>query len=202
MQTPREPSKPVNMESATANVEALRELVRAAQEGDRPAADRLVREHDSWVRSVIYAVVGRSNLVDDIAQQVWMQVWGRLPSLQDPARLRSWLYSVARNAAIDMGQSAKRRRGAPLESIAAGLEDGRPISPLGAVARDELSQALLRAVQALPLIYREPFVLRHLEDWTYAEIGELLGLPVETVETRLVRARRLLREMLRDGVEE
>ena len=58
-----------------------------------------------------------------------------------------------------------------------------------------------RLYELLPAIYREPFVLRHLEDWSYAEIGEVLGLSVDTVETRLVRARRLLREMLQGKVE-
>jgi RNA polymerase sigma-70 factor (ECF subfamily) len=56
-------------------------------------------------------------------------------------------------------------------------------------------------VQSLPALYREPFVLRHLQDWSYAEIGEVLGLTTETVETRLVRARRMLREMLQGKVE-
>ena len=55
---------------------------------------------------------------------------------------------------------------------------------------------MLESIAALPEIYREPFVLKHMEDLSYKEIGELLGLPSDTVETRLVRARRLLREQL------
>ena len=74
-------------------------------------------------------------------------------------------------------------------------------SALAAAAGNELEATLLQAVQALPVIYREPFVLRHLEDWSYAEIGEVLGLSVDTVETRLVRARRLLRESLQGKIE-
>ena len=65
---------------------------------------------------------------------------------------------------------------------------------------EEQRNLVLDAVQSLPALYREPFVLRHLEDWSYREIGELLELPVDTVETRLVRARRLLREMLQGKV--
>lgn len=66
---------------------------------------------------------------------------------------------------------------------------------------NETHRTLLGAIEALPAIYREPFALRHLEDWSYARIGEALGLPVETVETRLVRARRLLRESLKGKIE-
>lgn len=184
------------MVSAAIELEASRQLVLDAQRGNRAAADRLVREHEGWVRGVIYSVTGRVELVEDIAQQVWTQVWERLGSLQDPARLRSWLYSVARNAAIDISQAARRRAAVGIDKVADGIHDPEQVGPARAAAGGELHRSLLRAVEALPAIYREPFVLRHLEDWSYAEIGALLGLPVETVETRLVRARRLLREMI------
>jgi RNA polymerase sigma factor (sigma-70 family) len=190
------------MSSATVDAEALRGLVEDAQQGSRPAADRLVRDHQGWVRSVIYGVTGRWDLVDDIAQQVWAQVWERLPSLKEPQRLRSWLYAVARHAAIDAGQAARRRSAASIEAAVEPPADRRLEGPAESTHSAEMRQLLLGAVTALPVHYREPFVLRHLEDWSYAEIGELLGLPVETVETRLVRARRLLREALQDRVEQ
>jgi len=180
--------------------DSMRALVTEAQQGSRSAADQLVREHDGWVRGVIYGVTGRFDQVDDVAQQVWAQVWERLGSLKDPQRLKSWLYSVARNAAIDAGQARRRKQTAGLERVAEVCEqhgDG----PVTAAIGDETQRELLRAVAGLPALYREPFVLRHLEDWSYAEIGALLGLPVETVETRLVRARRLLREALKGKVE-
>lgn len=197
----RSSSTSSGMTSATIDVEALGALVSEAQSGNRRAADRLVREHDGWVRGVIYGVTGRSDLVDDIAQQVWTQVWERLPSLKEPARLRSWLYAVARNAAIDASQAARRRATAGLDGLVESQRDQRQASPARLALHDELHETLLRAVEALPALYREPFVLRHLEDWSYATIGEALGLPVETVETRLVRARRLLKESLKGKVD-
>lgn len=186
------------MATAAADLQLLSQTVTAARRGDRPAADQLVREHDPWVRSVIYGVTGRVDQVDDIAQQVWAQVWERFDSLQDPTRLRSWLYAIARNAAIDAGMARKREpRGGEVHE---GIADPRTAREAGgALSRaigSETERLLLQAIEALPALYREPFVLRHLEDWNYAEIGEVLGLPVDTVETRLVRARRLLREML------
>jgi RNA polymerase sigma-70 factor (ECF subfamily) len=64
------------------------------------------------------------------------------------------------------------------------------------VVEAERQDRVLSAIQGLPAIYREPFVLRHLNDWSYQQIADLMGLPVDSVETRLVRARRLLREAL------
>jgi RNA polymerase sigma-70 factor (ECF subfamily) len=136
-----------------------------------------------------------------VTQQVWTQVWQRLGSLNDPRRLRAWLYSVARNAAIDASQEDRRRRAVGLDVVGDRFGDAQARGPVWSAVGDELRETLLRAVEALPALYREPFVLRHLEDWSYAEIGELLGLSVETVETRLVRARRLLREMLQGRVQ-
>lgn len=189
------------MSSVTIDAESMRQLVAEAQQGDRVAADRLVREHASWVRSAIYAVTGRTELVDDIAQQVWVRVWQRLGTLESPQRLRSWLYAVARNTALDARLAERRREVLTRSAIDPRAADGARPGPPGAVAGRELQATLLQAVQALPAHYREPFVLRHLEDWSYAEIGDVLNLSVETVETRLVRARRLLREMLQGKVE-
>ena len=189
------------MSTVTIDAETLREMVAGARQGDRRAAERLVREHEGWVRSAIYGVTGRAELVDDIAQQVWARAWNGLGGLADAAQLRSWLYSIARNTAIDYATARQRERARarPLETVA-GTPDPRHAHQDGALAElasAELHQTLLGAVKSLPAIYREPFVLRHLESWSYAEIGAVLGLSVEAVETRLTRARRLLREMLR-----
>lgn len=186
------------MTTAAIDAETTRALVADAQRGDRAAAERLVRDHEHWIRSVVYGVTGRPDWVDDITQQVWAQVWERLASLDDPQRLRPWLYRVARNAAIDAGQARRRQRDREVELADGVAEAARDIgpSPPAAVVAGETRTTLLQAVQALPAPYREPFVLRHLEDWSYARIADVLGLTAEAVETRLVRARRLLRDML------
>ena len=193
------------MSSVSIDAEMMGRLVSEAQQGSRAAVEQLIREHDAWVRSAIYAVTGRADLVDDIVQQVWVRVWQHLGTLADPRQLRAWLYTVARNAAIDCSTTEQRQR-AWLGRLADGVGGRSSTStycdgPFGAAAGNELQETLLRAVRSLPALYREPFVLRHLEDWSYAQIGEVLGLSVDTVETRLVRARRLLREMLQGKVE-
>lgn len=189
------------MVSAILDTQAVGRLVVDARRGDRAAADRLIREHDRWVRSIVYAVSGRVDLVEDVAQQVWTQAWERLDSLRDPKRLRSWLYNIARNAAIDASIARKRRSATVSLEVAWEPSDGgRSVNPARAAISGEVYGDLVQAVQSLPALYREPFVLRHLEDWSYAQIGEVLSLSVEAVETRLVRARRMLREMLKGKV--
>lgn len=170
-------------------------LIVAAQQGSRTALDALIRRHDRWVRHVVYRALGNASAVEDVAQQVWTTVWQQIGTLVDPSAWRAWLYRTARNAAIDASQksSRERRRRAPVDEQTLPDRDGSPALWL---VRDEEHRRMLAAINGLPAIYREPFVLKHLEDWSYAQIGEALGLPVDTVETRLVRARRLLRSAL------
>lgn len=175
-----------------------RALIRAAQRGQRGALEAFVRRHDRWVRNVVYATIGNPTQVDDVVQHVWTNVWQQIETLVDPSRWRSWLYKMAKHAAIDAGlKDARERRGrADFETARHGV--ARRSDPARKLIDSERHEHVLDSIKGLPPIYREPFVLRHLEGWSYAEIGEAMSLPVDTVETRLVRARRLLRTALKD----
>ena len=119
------------------------------------------------------------------------------PILDNTGSSTSWLYQLARRAAIDASKQRKRRTSKEIQADEAGMNRaGTTMSPEAALIADERHRQVMRAIQSLPGHYREPFVLKHLEGWSYAQIGEILDLPVDTVETRLVRARRLLRDML------
>lgn len=172
-------------------------VIEAIRTGDRHAFGELVGRHDRWVRSVIYGVLGDADRVDDVAQQAWTALWERIGELRDGRRWRAWLYRLARNAAIDAGRDATRRKrrqdGVTSREVARASDGQTPDANL--VSAEEIS-AVRRAVQALPALYREPFVLKHVNGWSYREIAELMDMPVQSVETRLVRARRLLRESL------
>lgn len=173
------------------------DLIRAARDGDRSAVDVLVRRHDPWVRQIAYATIGNRAAVDDIAQNVWTNVWQRLETLSDPQGWRGWLYKLTRNAAMDSGRQLARDKRLVLALPSVETErNTRDNSPAERLAGHEENERLLAAIHGLPALYREPFVLRHLRDCSYAEIAEAMDLPVATVETRLVRARRLLRDTL------
>lgn len=187
-------------ESMSQNGDADHDLIVAAQKGSRTALDALVRRHDRWVRHVVYASVGNAVVVDDIVQQVWTTIWQQIGTLIDPARWRSWVYRTAKNAAIDAGLKTARERRKRREFEGREWTDEHT-QPVLRLVRAEEHKRMLDAINGLPEIYREPFVLRHLEDWNYAQIGEALNLPIDTVETRLVRARRLLRTALQENLE-
>lgn len=171
-------------------------VITAIQGGDRYAFGELVRRHSKWVRGVIFGVLGDADRVEDVAQSVWIAAWERIRELRDPARWRPWIYRLARNAAIDAGRDATRRR-RRLQAFAVDAPAREAVEPTDhSVARDEQRQRVMAALQGLPAMYREPFVLRHLNGWSYQQIADVMGMPVDSIETRLVRARRMLRDML------
>ena len=176
-------------------------VISAIREGDRYAFSELVRRHSGWVRGVVFGVLGANDAVDDVVQQAWTMVWQRIGELKDANRWRPWVYRLARNAAVDAGRQTTRRRQRfqPLSTESEkAVFDVQQDQPSGV---PEKYQEVLSAVRALPNLYREPFVLRHLSGWSYREIAEVMDMPVDSVETRLVRARRLLREALQDKVD-
>jgi len=174
-------------------------VVEAIRAGDRHVFADFVRRHDRWVRGVIFGVLGRTDPVDDVAQQVWTTVWRRLAEIRATDRWRPWLYALARNAALDAGRDVTRQRERAREvAFGSTTTVSRRDATLEA---DESYWAAMAAIAGLPELYREPFVLRHLSGWSYQEIAEVMGMPVDTVETRLVRARRLLRDALRKEAE-
>lgn len=188
------------MVEVKAEFDAEQPVIEAIRAGDRFAFDEFVRRHGSWVRGVVFSVLGNRDRLDDVCQQVWTSVWEQVSRLKDSARWRPWLYSLARNAAVDAGRSQTRRR-----KLARAIADS-PGNITGVASHGPDVQAAERksmvfdAVQGLPPLYREPFVLRHLAGWSYQQISEVMGLPLDTVETRLVRARRMLRSALEGKV--
>jgi RNA polymerase sigma-70 factor (ECF subfamily) len=173
-------------------------VVRAVSEGDADAFSDLMRRNHRWVRGVVFGVLGDHDMVDDVAQQVWTTVWRGIGGLRQHHRWRPWLYRLAKNTAVSAGREISRQR-AVLTHVPSGpVVETRSPTPAQALTNREASEVVMEAIRGLPARYREPFVLRHLQGWSYRQIAETMGLPVDTVETRLVRARRLLRKAL-DG---
>lgn len=182
---------------ATTEFDPEEPVIDAIRGGDRYAFKEIIQRHDHWVRGVVFGVLGKRDCIDDVCQQVWTSVWRRAGELRDSTSWRSWLYRLARHAAIDAGREITRRRtrlpSTPIEFARAQAARSDQDD-----ATTERHNEVLDAIRGLPALYREPFVMKHMNGWSYKQISQTLGLPVDTVETRLVRARRFLREALKE----
>lgn len=153
--------------------------------------------HRRWVAAIVLAHMPREAELEDLLQEVAMRLVRHIGSLNDPAAIRPWLRTTAINVAITAGRRQKvRRRFFPrLVGDREEVESHDEPAPERSAAREEGKRALELA-HALPMEYREPLLLRAVRGMSYRQIADVLGVPVTTVETRLVRARRMLRDAM------
>lgn len=168
------------------------DAVRRAIAGDRDAQDAVWRAHRRFVAAVLLCHYPRGLDLEDGIQEVALALVRRLSTLGDPAKLRPWLRAIAVHTAASAGRRVAPAAASDVrdEAVAAAR-----VPSDGVDARDE-AEAVLRLVHELPLDYREPLVLRAMHGFSQREIAEALRLEETTVETRLVRARRALREAM------
>ncbi len=128
----------------------------------------------------------RSADAEDAAQTVMLRLWQSGLAFADEEHLRRWLVRVTLNVCRDISKSPWHRRTVSLEAC--------PEPVFSTPERGEL----YRAVMDLPVKYRMPLYLYYYEGYSVAEVGELLGLKVSTVQTRLARGRAKLKQEWED----
>ncbi len=171
-------------------------LVCAARRGDKEALQTLLARHWSWLKALVYGVLGDARELDDVMQDICLRVIARIHTLREPECFRGWLAVLARREAL---RCCQRRPPQPVgidpDSWVLRTVD-RVEGPLEALERRELRRRILDAVETLPQIYREVFMLAHASGLTYAQMAEVLAVPITTVQIRLVRARRRVQKQL------
>lgn len=164
-------------------------LVCTARRGDKDALQTLLKRNWGWLKGLVYSVLADRQDVDDVMQEVCVRVITRIQTLHEPERFRAWLAILAKRVAL---RHQCRR---PPEAVVA-VEPGYAADPAEDVARKELYGRVLDAVRELPQKYREVFVLAHSGELTYAQMAEVLDVPITTMQIRLVRARQMIRNQI------
>ena len=175
------------------------ELALRARGGERLAANELARRLGPPAYVLALQLLGDSEDARDAAQDALLRFFAHLDRL-DPARpVRPWLFAIVRNASRDLGRRRSVRRSDSLDEAREerGVEviDGAA-DPEADSRRRELQRDIWRALHRLDAREREILVLRDYQDLSYAEIADVLSIPLGTVMSRLHRARRSLRELL------
>lgn len=178
-----------------------RELVDSVRRGDQAAFESLVERYTRMVGSIAYGITGDSGAAEDLVQEVFWKAYRAIRSLRDPGRFKAWVAGIAKSHSLDW---VRRNRGRLVHlgsqiPAAEHLSSGEP--SLGEhVERGEEVERVRRHLEGLPREYREVLVYKYLEGLSYKEIAERLGASEAAVESRLFRARRLLRERMEGQV--
>jgi RNA polymerase sigma-70 factor (ECF subfamily) len=152
---------------------------------------RVVVQREPLFR-LAYSWCHDSALADDLVQEAMLRALDRAAQLEDPKRLKGWLCAILANCLKD-----HYRRVRPLEL----LDEQMPAhgdSPEAASASNQLAARVRAEIERLPLGQRQVVTLVDLEGFSYAEVGEILEVPIGTVMSRLCRAREALRARLMD----
>src|SRR6478752_7789751 len=179
-----------------------------AKEGREPAFRELVRRYERPVFSLIFRMVRDREMAEDLAQDTFIKVLNNIDRYRPEFKLSSWLFKIANNVTIDHlrrrqldtisiegspdAVTAERARATSV-TVTSGGE-----SPLEELESRELGGQIEKAIAKLRPEYRACIILRHVEDYSYDEIAEIVKLPLGTVKTYIHRARQELRQYLGD----
>lgn len=166
------------------------DLVRVAASGDRRAFAELLDRHYGRIFRFCFRLTGSREEAEDLTQDICLALPAKLKSFHGRARLTTWLYRVAMNAALD-----RRRRAGSRTKAAQGWGDWEVNRRVVAAERAADLDWLRRSMTALPDDLRETVALTLDGEMTHAQAGEVLGISEGTVSWRLSEVRRRLRAL-------
>jgi RNA polymerase sigma-70 factor (ECF subfamily) len=183
-----------------------RTLVTRIVGGERDLFTTLMTRYEKRVVNYVYRITHRYEEAHDLAQEIFVKVYLALDRYDSKYQFSTWLFRIAQNAAIDV----LRKKTISEVPLARPSEDEPQkerefadpgVSPYRALKNKQLAAAIEKAVENLPIDYRELIQLRHFAELSYEEIATMKKLPLGTVKNKLFRARNLLKEQLDTFVE-
>ncbi len=176
-------------------------LVEQFNRGDESAFDRIVEQYSSDIAALANRLLGWSGEVEDVTQDIFLAAFLGLKKFRCESSIKTWLFTITVNKCRSyrykrMLHRRRIRQAADIAvSVSAGTADNKPMET-------ETFERIRRAVEALPAKYREPVVLRYLQELPTDQISLILGISKNALQVRLNRARARLRENLAELTKE
>ena len=176
-------------------------IVGKCQEGQSQHYGQLVDKYSARIINLGYAMMGNRHDAEDVAQEAFVRAFKGLARFQKKAKFSSWLYQIALNLCKDHLKAKSRHARAGGDDQLANMDGNPQEQAPRVILQAELSGKMSEAINKLPLLYREAFVLRHLQGLDYEEVATITSVPADTVRVRAYRAREMLRESLAPNVD-
>ena len=175
-------------------------IVERALSGDAEAFGEIVRRWERRIFALAYGMLGREEDARDATQETFLAAFRNLRGFRGEAKVSSWLHRIAVNQCITRQRRAKVRSESALEeeqekdagSFAAPLG----LSPARITESTQITHAVRRAVNSLPVELRQIVVMKEFEELTFQEISDILNVPLSTVKSRLYTALKQLQMKL------
>src|SRR5690606_9203379 len=166
-------------------------LIKRFIEGDESTFKTLVHRHKEKVRNIIYLTVCKPELVDDIAQEVFITVYKNLKHFRFESRFTTWLYRVTVNKCRDHMRKMKIR------NIFVPVKENEEPAYNLLHENIDIPEIVRKSIYKLPEKLRTPLLLKDIEGFSYQEIADTIQCEVGTVKSRIFRAREGLRNLLK-----
>src|SRR6202161_602316 len=178
-------------------------LVTELQAGSDSAFDWLVNYSHGRVYNLVYGILSDSADAADVTQEVFLRAFRGIHGFRQGSSLKTWLYRISVRQALNHRRWCWRHH-RQQGSIDAEVEGKNPAldlkdleaTPLEQVEAAEMQSVVRRALAQVPDVFRSAVILRDLEGLSYEEVAEVLEVSVGTVKSRILRGRRILREIL------
>lgn len=180
--------------------EQVPELIRAIRQGDSDAFGTLVKLYEKRIYNLALHYVKQSEEAKDLAQDIFVTVYKALDTLRDETKFTTWLYQVAVNHCRNRYKRLRRRGFFSSHSIDdpdSYVQLTSSDEPAGQLEREDIIKIVRSAIAAMPETEKEILVLRDIQDMSYEEISDILGVPLGTVKSKLNRARAALKNKLK-----
>lgn len=179
------------------------QLIDEALAGNGAAFGQLVTRYQDRLYNSLVHVVGSTDTAYDVLQDALVQAFVKLSSFQQASGFYTWLYRIAFNLAATRHRRQKHTMSVDEVRETLGAEPVDRAAPPGdRLERQERASQVQAGLARISEEHRAILVLREIDDRSYEEIAEILGLPVGTIRSRLHRARLHLREQLKEVMHE
>jgi RNA polymerase sigma-70 factor (ECF subfamily) len=182
--------------------DAIESLIQRCLGGDQIAWELIVRQYWRKVFNIAYKFVGKHDEAEDLTQEIFIKIFKSLSTFDRRANFQTWLISVSRNLCIDHYRSVRKER----ETIDRQVDPNQltPASndpgPMAALEQRDRVALLRQALGQLPDTLRTAVLMRDIQEMSYQEIADKLGLPEGTVKSRINRGRtELARHVKKQG---
>ena len=175
-------------------------IVERALSGDAEAFGEIVRRWERRIFALAYGMLGREEDARDATQETFLAAFRNLRGFRGEAKVSSWLHRIAVNQCITRQRRAKVRSESALEEEqekdAGSFATPLRLSPVRITERTQITHAVRRAVNSLPVELKQIVVMKEFEELTFKEISDILDVPLSTVKSRLYTALRQLQMKL------
>jgi RNA polymerase sigma-70 factor (ECF subfamily) len=176
------------------------ELILQFQEGNLYAFEQIVHRYKEPLINFVYHFLGDRIDAEDVVQETFLRVYRNKHLYRNIAKFSTWIYTIASNLAKTELRRRRRRRLFSISQMGFDNRDydlpGSEEAPDGVVDGGMKESIIRRAIETLPVKFKEVVILRDVQEFSYEEISEILDIPIGTVKSRVNRGRSRLQKKL------